>query len=84
MHVQQPVSSPALGTGRSRSLLRPSADTPACSAAQAELLVIGAIWVAVANIVVVGAILIAADRKKSATQVAHWSKGERCIARYGL
>jgi hypothetical protein len=59
-----------------RRCLAPSAaDTLASAAAQAELLVIGAIWVAVANIVVIGAVLIAADRKKSAAQVAHWSKG---------
>jgi hypothetical protein len=58
-----------------------AADIFAPAAAQVELLVIGAIWVAVANIVVVGAILIAADRKKSAAQVAHWSKGE-CVLQY--
>lgn len=40
---------------------------------------IGVIWVAVANIVVIGAVMIAADRKKSAASVAHWSKGESVL-----
>ena len=65
-------------TGR-RSWLRAGADTPAPAAAQEEVLVIGVIWVAVANIVVIGAVMIAADRKKSAASVAHWSKGESVL-----
>jgi hypothetical protein len=65
--------------------LRQSAHTlqhrhPGVNAAQEELLVVGAIGFAIANIVVIAALLITADKKKSAAQVAHWSKGELVTA----
>lgn len=38
---------------------------------------VGAIGFAIASVVVVAMLLIAADKKQSAAQVAHWSKGEQ-------
>lgn len=36
---------------------------------------VGGIGFAIVNIIVIAALLIASDKKKSAAQVAHWSKG---------
>jgi len=42
---------------------------------QEELLAVGAIAFLIANVLVIAAMLILADKRQSAAQVAHWSKG---------